>query len=95
MRDGWAFTQPQVVQGTRVLYGYISAESTRYQKNGININGALLRLLLPEGVVPWLVWALRGTTPLNAILWAVENESLSANTLLERCLASKTQNNKE
>ena len=59
------------------------------------VAGAFLRLLLPEGVVPWLVWALRGTTLLNAIPWAVENESLSANTLLERCLASKTQNNKE
>ena len=30
--DGWAFTQPQVVQGTRVLYGFLSAESTRYQR---------------------------------------------------------------
>ena len=31
--DGWAFTQPQVVQGTRVLYGsFLSTESTRHQK---------------------------------------------------------------
>ena len=35
LRDGWAFTQPQVVQGTRVLYGFLSAESTRHQKNHI------------------------------------------------------------
>lgn len=33
--------------------------------------GALLRVLLSEGVVPWLVRTLGGTTPLYAIPWAV------------------------
>ena len=38
LRDGWAFTQPQVVQGTRVLYGiYLRKVPVTKKRHNVNV----------------------------------------------------------